>query len=194
MWGRGAPGIRWEMPRPCFQKVGARRPSSGFWGAGEDRLPPEKVRAFNRFGFAYARAQKRARNATELEKVFLTYGQRFCELVEKNHSKPADAVYAFSSVALRLFQWAARVNRIKVLEQVSSPARIDSRLVWQEDQLWPGWEEPYPGTSVWQPRGELEAQEWQAADAICLRLRVCRPGAGFFGGAAGKDPGGVLWG
>jgi glycosyltransferase involved in cell wall biosynthesis len=135
-------------------------------GRREDGLPPEKVTAFNRFGFDYARAQKRARNAAELEKVFLTYGQRFCELVEKNHSKPGDVVYAFGSAVLRLFHWADQSNRGKILEQVSAPASVDFRLVWEEHQLWPGWEEPYPETSVWQPRSELEAQEWQAADAI----------------------------
>jgi glycosyltransferase involved in cell wall biosynthesis len=134
-------------------------------GRREDGLPPEKVTAFNRFGFAYARAQKRARNATELEKVFLTYGQRFCELVEKNHSKPGDVVYAFGSAALRLFHWADQSNRGKILEQVSAPASVDFRLVWEEHQLWPGWEEPRE-ISVGQPRSELEAQEWQAADAI----------------------------
>ncbi len=134
-------------------------------GRREDGLPPEKITAFNQFGFAYARAQKRARNATEREKVFLTYGQRFCELVEKSHSKPGDLVYAFGSAALRLFHWADQSNRGKILEQVSTPASIDFRLVWEEHQLWPGWEEPRE-ISVGQPRSELEAQEWQAADAI----------------------------
>ncbi len=141
-------------------------------GRREDGLPPEKVTAFNRFGFACVRAQKRARNATEREKVSLTYGQRFCELVEKTPPKPGDVVYAFNSSALKLFHWAAQHKRGKILEQVSAPASVDARLVWEEHQLWPGWEEPYPGTSVGQPRIELEAQEWQAADAI-----VC--GSGF---------------
>jgi len=143
-----------------------------FLGRREDGLPPEKVTAFNRFGFAYARAQKRARNTTELAKVFLTYGQQFCELVEKNHSKPADVVYAFNFFALGLSHWADQNNRGKILEQVSAPASVDSRLVWEEHQLWPGWE-PYREISVGL-LSELEAQEWQAADAI-----VC--GSGFVG-------------
>ncbi len=136
-----------------------------FLGRREDSLPPEKITAFNRFGFAYAWAQKRARYVTELEKVFLTYGQRFCELVEKNHPKPADVVYAFNSSALGLFHWADQNNRRKILEQVIAPASIVSRLVWEEQQIWPGREEPRE-ISVGQPRSELEAQEWQAADAI----------------------------
>jgi len=136
------------------------------WERREDLLPAEKVTAFNRFGFALVRAQKRARNATEREKVFLTYGQRFCELVEKNHPKPGDAVYAFECAALNLFQWANRNNQSKILDQPIAPMRIQAQLLREEHDFWPGWEEPYPGTSVWQPRIELESQEWQAADAI----------------------------
>jgi glycosyltransferase involved in cell wall biosynthesis len=135
-------------------------------GRREDGLPPEKVTAFNRFGWAYVRAQQQARNAAEREKVSLGYGRRFCELIEANGLKPAAAIYAFGSAALKLFQWANHNNQSKILEQIIAPMTIMAQLMREEHDLWPGWEESYPESSVWQPRSELEVQEWQKADAI----------------------------
>jgi glycosyltransferase involved in cell wall biosynthesis len=135
-------------------------------GRQEDGLPPDKVTAFNRFGYAYARGQKKAGSLADQEAFSLESGRRFCDLVLRRDRHNAAAIYALPSVSLPLFRTAANLGRRSILEQVGAPTVIDRQLVGEEHELWMGWEEPYPPLPVWQPRIDLEQQEWQAADAI----------------------------
>ena len=90
-----------------------------------DGLPPEKVTAFNMLGLSYTLAQKRAGDLEELERVFLEYGRKFCDLILREPINPAQAIYAFEVTALPLFHWAGKLGITKILEKFSAPYLID---------------------------------------------------------------------
>lgn len=131
-----------------------------------DGLPPEKVTAFNMLGLCYALAQKRAGDLEELERVFLEYGRRFCDLILREPLNRAEAIYAFEVTALPLFHWAGKLGITKILEKFSAPYLIDFSLVSEEHLLWPGWEALYCAAKISQEILAKEQAEWNAADAI----------------------------
>jgi len=145
-----------------FRPAGLKR----LLGRREDGLPAGKVIAYNYFGLSYARGLKKARGMAERERIHLDFGRRFCELLLRYDFSETRAIYAFSSVALPLFQKGGSSSTIMILEQPSAPAAIDWQWVAEERSLWPGWEAPYPPRQVWEPRIDLEQQEWKAANAV----------------------------
>jgi glycosyltransferase involved in cell wall biosynthesis len=132
----------------------------------EDGIPPDHLTAFNYFGFSYAWALRRARDAAARERVFLAYGRRFGDLVARRDFRGADCLYAFQSAAVPLFQSARQCGMLSILEQFIAPTSLVYHLLSEEHRRWPGWEEPYPGREVWQPRLDLEQVEWDGADRI----------------------------
>ncbi len=167
-WHLGARGVAALLPdilRPAvLRRLLSRQ---------ENEIPGGKVTAHNLLGLRFSTAARQAGGAAELEQVYLTYSKRFCDLVLKNDFQGVDAVYAYRAAALPLFQKAKQLNLYKILEQYSAPTRIESELLREEHQRWPGWEAPYPEPYVWQRRLDLEEQEWALADMIiCPSLFV----------------------
>ena len=164
--GRGSP---WHMLAklvpfiPEAWKLGAIKHLLVRQTAG---LPPEVITAFNLFGLSYARALRRARDFTETEQATLGFGNRFCELVLRNKLRDGDAIYAFKNAALPLFQAAEQMGLYRILEESGAPTLIYHQLLAEEHRLWPGWESPYPGQEVFQPRIDMDRQEWSLADSI----------------------------
>jgi glycosyltransferase involved in cell wall biosynthesis len=132
----------------------------------EDRLPAEKITAFNLLGLSYASAQKHAGNEEELNNVFMEYGGRFCELIINAGLKEVDGIYAFEGAALPLFLRAQNFSITKILDKFSFPQLLDYELVSEEHRLWPGWESPYPKRAAFQKKFDWEQAECDAADAI----------------------------
>lgn len=132
----------------------------------EDRLPAEKVKAFNLFGLSYALAQKRAGNEAELHQVYMDYGSRFCELMFNDNFKGAQGIYAFEGAALPLFLRTGKHGITNILEKIIAPLQIAYELLAEEHRRWPGWEATYPDRQVFEKPMELERAEWDAADAI----------------------------
>lgn len=133
-----------------------------------DDVPPSKITAFNWLGLSYVRALRRTHDPACHEETHLSFGEHFCESIVRHNLKSSywSGVYAFPSAALRLFHWAEEKCRFKILDQFILPKELECRLMEEEISLWPGWEEPFPGLQIFQPRIDLEKKEWQAADAI----------------------------
>lgn len=164
------PGSSWHR----FAKVARLlpdhwRPASmkRFLGRREDVLPPEKVTAFNLLGLRYALLPHLIRNPEHQERCFLNHGRRFCQVILENSLPFADVVYAFQGVCLPIFIKARSSSGMATfLERVITPKAIQYELLTEESQCWPDWEPPYPDLAVWQPRIELEKEEWNLADAV----------------------------
>jgi glycosyltransferase involved in cell wall biosynthesis len=160
------PGSAWHLPAQAARllpEVWRPAPLKRLLDRREDSLPPDKITAFNLFGLRYAQALTHAPSLVERERVFLEYGERFCEMVLRHNISNGFAVYAFQSAALPLF---LKNCQIKILEKFSAPAVIEWQLWFDEHGLWPDWEEPYPEREVFQPRIELEQRELELADTV----------------------------
>jgi glycosyltransferase involved in cell wall biosynthesis len=160
------PGSAWHLPAQAARllpEVWRPAPLKRLLDRREDSLPPDKITAFNLFGLRYAQALTHAPSLVERERVFLEYGERFCEMVLRHNISNGFAVYAFQSAALPLF---LKNCQIKILEKFIAPQIIEWQLLSDEHKFWPGWEEPYPEIDLFQPRIALEQRELELADMV----------------------------
>ncbi len=165
----------WQPVR--LKRLGGRR---------VDGLPPEKVTALNLFGLRYHQALRRCRTLAEREKVQLAYDQEFCNLILRRRPLEGNAIYALASACWPLFQYAQTLGMKKILEQYSAAPLLDYQIVAEEHRRFPGWEPPYPGREVWEPRITLGEQEWSLADAIICPSRFVAQGLASLGQPAEK--------
>jgi len=166
-----------EKWRPAaWQRIQARR---------EDSLPAGKVRAFNLFGLAFARAHPKVSGLGELEKLHLEYGRRFCDLILRHNGLDrANGIYGFPWSCLPLFQRAKQRGMKCILEQFSAPGKIYRSLLAEESELWAGWEPAQARRKTAQETLEqetLEQNEWQTADAILCPSGFVAQGLGDTG-------------
>jgi glycosyltransferase involved in cell wall biosynthesis len=136
-------------------------------GRAEPAVPPRKVVSFETFGWRYARAQRRARDAAALRRVFADYAERFDRLVLRHGLGEADAVYGFNGAALELFEVAKARGLRCIVEQTIAPQRFHDRIVREELARWPGWQPDLvlpDGDAC--PLAAREEAEWAKADLI----------------------------
>jgi glycosyltransferase involved in cell wall biosynthesis len=136
-------------------------------GRAEPTLPAEKVVSFERFGWHYAQAQRRARDPAALRRVFADYAERFDRLVLRHGLGEADTVYGFNGAALELFEVAKARGLRCIVEQTIAPQRFHDRIVREELARWPGWQPDLvlpDGDAC--PLAAREEAEWAKADLI----------------------------
>lgn len=148
-------------------------------------LPPDRVSAFQSFGFAYARKCAGARTATEATAVSLEYGRQFAELVVRKGFGQADAVYAYRSAALEIFQAARKQGLITVLDQTIAPKKIEDNLLHWEYEEASGWD-GHDRDDLLDAYAERERREWELADLILCGSDFVRDGVIRSGGAPEK--------
>ena len=136
-------------------------------GRAEPAVPPKKVVSFETFGWRYALAQRRARDAVALRRVFAEYGERFDRSVVCHGLGEADTVYGFNGAALELFEAAEARGLRCVLEQTMAPHRFHDRILREELARWPGWQPDFvlPDADAC-PLVTREEVEWRRADLI----------------------------
>jgi glycosyltransferase involved in cell wall biosynthesis len=99
-----------------------------------------------------------------------------------------DIVWGFNSASLRLFESAQSLGRRCILEQTILPERLESQLLAEESQRWPGWDRraaagvPSAVPSV----APDEEAEWVLADRIVAGSEFVRDGLLQLGVPASK--------
>ncbi len=135
-------------------------------GRADGSIPPEKVISFDLLGIIYWWKQKRAKNIQELHHVFAEGGRRFCERIIKSGTGRPDIIYGFQSASLELFKYAKERGIKCILEQTIAPQRIQRKLLKEEVERWPGWQDDLDYPSENDPLAQREEAEWELADLI----------------------------
>lgn len=91
---------------------------------------------------------------------------QFCRHVVRRGFGCADTVYAFNGAALEIFEAARRQGLRTVLDQTAAPWRWNSRLLREERERWPGWEERPAEIDESGRLSDREEAEWALADRI----------------------------
>ena len=155
-------------------------------GRKDDVLPAEKVTSFERMGIWYAHSRWRARNAATMSKVHVEAAQRFSANILKVGLGKAQIVWGFNGAALELFQAAKTDGRRCVVEQTLLPRALEQRLLWEEQQRWPGWEKITTDRLEKYALDGREEAEWQLTNAIVAGSEFVRDGLVAMGVAAEK--------
>lgn len=131
-------------------------------------VSPEKIDSLLLFTIVNALQPSRGQLATTR---WAEQNERFCRLVVRKGFGMADSVYAFNAAAKEIFE-AARCNGIRsVLDQTAAPWRWNSRLLAEEAERWPDWEEVPAEIDLDGRLSERELREWEIADAIICGSR-----------------------
>src|SRR5262249_10424348 len=78
----------------------------------------------------------------------------------------ANVVYAFNGAALEIFQAARERGLRTILDQSAAPWRWNARLLREEVERWPGWEDKPAEIDLSGKLSSREEAEWQLADRI----------------------------
>lgn len=174
---KGWPKLLQTIPQP-LQPSSLKR----LLGRVPEGIPTEKISAFNSFGFEYAQKLRQARSPAETSSTFLWAGEAFCHLILRQGLDNASGIYTFNSAGLELLQ-AARARKLKtVMEQTIAPIEIESKLMAEEHQAFPGWETPFLDSPLLKELASRTHHEWNTADTIFCGSEFVRDGIIASGG------------
>jgi glycosyltransferase involved in cell wall biosynthesis len=135
-------------------------------GREEPEISAAQVVSFDVLGLKAVWLRQRTRSSAERPRLHARIARRFGRLVVRAGFPGAGAVYALDGVALEIFRAAKGRGLFTILEQTIAPARIESRLLAEEAERWPGAQirtKDHRADNPMIPRGEAE---WPLADCI----------------------------
>ena len=149
-------------------------------------LEPGKVVSFDTLGLKSAWLRRRVRSQAELFKLHAATAREFCERVVSCGISGASAVYTLNAASLEIFQEAKRRGILCIQEQTIAPARIESGLLSDEAERWPGWQPKMICDLNPNPVAVREEQEWALADRIMCGSEFVAAGIGALGAETTK--------
>ena len=131
-----------------------------------DGIAPDRIKAFQEFGWEYAMRLRIARLRGRDRAAFLWAGRKFNNLVVREPWNGAGAVYVFNSAGLEILQAAQQRSMMRFVEQTIAPSAVEYKLLSVECATWPGWETYADPADLVEAYANREGQEWEMADRI----------------------------
>lgn len=129
-------------------------------------LPADKITSFDLFGLWYVNAQRKSKDAQELDAIFLRAAKIFAKNIFKFGLKNCNVLWGFNGAAIELFEYAKQHRIHCILDQTSNPNEIEQKLTNEEHEVWGSWlpaGEQFVSQSIFKER---ERKEWALADTI----------------------------
>jgi glycosyltransferase involved in cell wall biosynthesis len=146
-----------KIPIPELQRFAGREVAG---------VPPEMVTCLPWLALTYSLEKAMLLKRGNPTATYLRINPRFCRSVIRSSFGDANAVYAFNSSALELFEYARKLGMFIVLEQTSAPRRVEEDLQRPERALWPDWTARQIDDALAGVFAEREYREWALADRI----------------------------
>jgi hypothetical protein len=127
-------------------------------------IPPSYITAFNALGLSYARQRRRTRTPSDLTRLHLEIGTKFCRRVLQAHHQSA-SLYVYNSAGLELLKRASSEGLKCVLEQTIAPRETEEELLAEEAAYWPDWCSAVADDAS-REYIEREREEWKEASLI----------------------------
>jgi glycosyltransferase involved in cell wall biosynthesis len=133
-------------------------------GRQEKSIPGTLVTSFDRLGFQYALARRKARDGGARADVYERFNTRFNHAVLRHGLGQADTLWGFNTACREMFQVARRDGLATIVEQTILPTVLEEKLMREAAQDWPDWQ---PGLEFAdQQLAAREQDEWELADRI----------------------------
>jgi hypothetical protein len=149
-----------QVPRELKPEVFDRL--SGRASAG---IPSERVVSFDLLGLSYFLNRNRPLTPSAFASLAARTNRQFGRRVIQAGLDGTRVVCGFNGAALEIFQHARPRGIACVLEQSIAPRNLELKLLHEESERWPGWQEQSYAESS-DPLAEREAAEWALADRI----------------------------
>jgi glycosyltransferase involved in cell wall biosynthesis len=151
-----------------------------FLGRRSEGIPDAKITMHPWFGVAYSLGQMLLHAPAQDSRLQAWAGSTFAWLASRRLER-ADVVYGFVTAAQELFARARGQNVLTCLEQTIAPSKVETQLLQEANQHWPGWASPVE-LSPNREREEREEAEWALSDKIVCGSEFVRSSLGSIGG------------
>ena len=136
-------------------------------GRQDQDLPHRLVTSFPAFACESRLRERRSKRLGELTRHWMWSGRRFSRLVANRSLDDCDAVYAYSSAALEIFEQARPLGKFCILDQATAPKRFEDSLTMQQADRYPGWSAAPPQDDRWTDAyADRQNREADLADLI----------------------------
>ena len=177
---------RWERPLRLLSGPGAPRAFRRLAGRVPEGVPQSRIRAFPRFGLAYAGRRAAARTPSAATAAHLWAGRSFCNAVISQGFGQAGAVYTFNSAGLEILRRARELGLTTVVEQTIAPAAVEDALLESEHAAFADWQPRLRHNPNRAAFHERERAEWECADLVVCASPFVREGIASCGGPVGR--------
>ena len=145
-------------------------------------IPVSKITTFDRFGWKLSSKLRKNPSRSEFFEILLWAGKEFCENIIKKDIGSSDGIYTFNGAGLELLQYARSKGLKAVMEQTIAPMEIERKILFEEQNKYPTWQDPEPN-DVWvKSYIARERAEWDAASIILCGSDFVRNGIAECGG------------
>jgi glycosyltransferase involved in cell wall biosynthesis len=177
-------GLRWllSLTPAGLRGDGVKR----LLGRVPGQVPGPKIRAATLLGLRYAYRRRRAHSDEDRLQAYLWAGRAFGDWVCRKGFGRATAVYAYNTAAVEVLRRARAQGLRTVLEQTIAPKAVEILLLRQEQERFPGWEDPPRAAAAVNEICRREEVEWALADVIACGSEFVREGVRACGGPAEK--------
>ncbi|MGD9855316.1 MAG: glycosyltransferase family 4 protein [Planctomycetaceae bacterium] len=136
-------------------------------GRSDIGLPSQIVTTFSTFGLEYKLRTTLATRRGRVTEAWLWAGREFGRRVTHLDWGRAQAVYAYSSAALEIFETAKQQGRLCVLDHATAPKRFEDALTARQAARYEGWARnpPRPDALV-DEFADRQNRETELADVI----------------------------
>jgi glycosyltransferase involved in cell wall biosynthesis len=149
-------------------------------------IPVSKITSYNSFGLSYALRRMRGTSSAEGTRNAIWAGQQFAEQVVRSGINGAHGVYTFNIQGLELLRSARTAGLIGIVEQTIAHREVQRRLLREEHDLNPGWEDPPEKNPHVDEVIEREQEEWNEASVILCGSEFVRDSIAQSGGPVDK--------
>lgn len=126
-------------------------------------IPVDRIHGFPLFALSASWERRRGEAQTD---YWARRNACFGRLVVGSGFGAADTVYAYNGAALEIFRAARDRGLRTVLDQTAAPWRWNARLLREEAERWPGWEDRPSEIDQSGRLADREEAEWALADRI----------------------------
>jgi glycosyltransferase involved in cell wall biosynthesis len=149
-------------------------------------LPRERVRTFPMLGVKYALRRARIRNIDVMTSLHFGVADELSRRVLKQGLEGTTHLYCFDTASLGVMR-ALAGNAIRIImEQTNAPRPVLSRLLQQEREKHPGWEDSDAVSSMDDVIETRYCEAWARADMIVCGSEFVRDGIAGCGGPVSK--------
>lgn len=161
----------WSWMKTLMPGIGAPGALHSLLNRIVPEIPESKIVGFPLFAATSILGRRIGETQTEL---WARRNSTFCANVVKAGFGDANAIYAFNGAALELFDSAREKGLRTILDQTAAPWRWNTRMLAEESEKWPGWEECPAEMDVSSALIDREEEEWGLADLIICGSSFCR--------------------
>jgi hypothetical protein len=171
-WALMASGLPAALTPAALRKLAGRRPAG---------VPDHRITTFDALGIGYALRLRAARSRADEARVHVWANERFCRNVLQTGLVGGAGIFTFNGAGLELLRAARAGGRRAVMEQTIAPLRLEMRLMTEERDAHPGWEDGREDGAA-ESLYRREEAEWQEADTILCGSDFVREGIAAAGG------------